>query len=65
MINLSNLQKDKVSTAQVIADIAILILVLINLALIVFNFLFTAELVQIFLKTYLTSFYNFYDIYVL
>lgn len=64
MINLSNLQKDKVSTAQVIADISILILVLINLTLIVFNFLFTAELVQNFLKTYLTPFYNFYSTYI-
>jgi len=50
MINLSNLQKDKVSTAQVIADIGVLILVLINLTLILFNFLFSAELVQDFLK---------------
>lgn len=64
MINLSNLQKDKVSTAQIIADIAILILVFINLSLIIFNFLFTAELVQYVLKTYITSFYNFYDIYI-
>ena len=64
MINLSNLQKDKVSTAQVIADISVLILVLINLTLIVFNFLFTAELVQDFLKTYLLSFYTFYDTYI-
>lgn len=64
MINLSNLQKDKVSTVQVIADIGVLILVLINLTLIVFNFLFTAELVQNFLKTYLTSFYHFYNDYI-
>lgn len=64
MINLSNLQKDKVSTAQVIADIGVLILVLINLTLIVFNFLFSAELVQGFLKTYLLSFYVFYDTYI-
>jgi hypothetical protein len=64
MINLSNLQKDKVSTAQVIADIGILILVLINLTFILFNFLFSAELVQGFLKTYLNSFYIFYDTYI-
>ncbi|WP_338762115.1 hypothetical protein WAF17_16935 [Bernardetia sp. ABR2-2B] len=64
MINLSNLQKDKFSTAQVIADIGVLILVLINLILIVFNFLFTAHLVQDFLKTYLTSFYHFYNDYI-
>ncbi|WP_291723628.1 hypothetical protein [Bernardetia sp.] len=64
MINLSNLQKDKVSTAQVVADIGVLILVLINLTLIVFNFLFSAHLVQDFLKEYLNSFYHFYHDYV-
>ena len=64
MINLSNLQKDKVSTAQVIADIGILILVLINLTFILFNFLFSAELVQGFLKTYLNAFYIFYNTYI-
>jgi hypothetical protein len=63
-INVSNLQKDKLSTAELLADLAALTLLGLNLLLILFDFIFEAVLIQDILRNYLYDFYFYYNEYI-